>query len=124
MKWYHRALAHPWHRELWFPAVAGMAAHAIMFFLGGLALTPPVAPRYSDLFCSVVNFSFLLLGPGLLLGGVAAYVWGAVLCTRALLARDKAQRWQARIGALLSWSGVVFTLWVAVFLVINLILYW
>ena len=110
-----REMLQPECRRVLLPGVVGWAAYGLLTSVVGMALYPNV-PEWQNM---VYNILVLILTPC----GIAAHVLGAVRSTRALT-RGYSPRWVAITAAVLSWGGVLFTLYVAVFLVICFILYW
>ena len=110
-----REMLQPHCRRVLLPGVVGWVVYGLLFWLVGMSLYPNV-PEWQNMV-----FSILVLV--LLPCGIVAQVLGAVRSTRALT-RGYSPRWVGIIAAVLSWGGVLLTLYVAVFLVICLIRYW
>lgn len=110
-----REMLQPHCRRVLLPGVVGWVVYGVLFWLVGMSLYPN-SPEWQNLLSSILS---LILLPC----GIVAQVLGAVRSTRALT-RGDSPRWVGIIAAVLSWGGVLLTLYVAAFLVICLILYW
>ena len=103
-------------KRIWFPTGAGWVAYGVAFWVGCMVMAGyphPDATWHTHVLSGMGNSLVLMMGPSLILGGVATHIWSAVLGTRALM-RGTASRGEAIIASALSWGGVGFTVWVAV----------